>query len=136
MTDRRERTSLMVSKLDRDKATALLHEVLRKDYPNSDLSNVVAMDLVLVNTKKGYATVCGEGVGWWADKESGLYTLPYYHHLNGGYVEVPLDELMECLSGEQTDLATHIRVFGDRLESNFDLWYGYARGHQQDLLVS
>ena len=124
-----DRPSLMISKLDQEKATALLHEVIRRNYPKADLSHIEAEETAVVNTRKGIATICTEGVGWWADNESGKYYLPFHSNFRMDVVEVTLDELLSCLSDTLTDLAQHIRMFGDRLENNFHLWYGYAKEH-------
>lgn len=124
----RERTSLMVTLLDRDKATAFV----RNRFDNDRL---VAEPMVVVNGKKGLATVCTEGVGWVKD-EDGLYTL-LFDDINsfGMWVDITEDELFSLMSDEQTDLATFIRVFGDRLETNFDIWYSRGRDCSQDLAV-
>jgi len=91
--------------------------------------------MVVVNGKDGIATVCCEGVGWTIDS-NGLYTLMFLGTFSQSTVDVTLDELKSCFSTEQTDLANFIRVFGDRLESNFDLWHSYGYKHEQELQVS
>lgn len=120
----------MVTTIDRDKATALVKDKLSKF--NTD--GLVAQPMVVANSKKGLATICTEGVGWVAD-DNGLYTLLYFTQFNDGYVDITRDELNSIISNEQTNLATFIRTFGDRLENNFDIWYYSCKDLNQNLLA-
>lgn len=131
----RTRPSFTVGTLDTDKATEVVRQVILRDYPEADVSDYRAMPMVVVNGKDGIATVCCEGVGWTIDSK-GLYTLMFLGTFSQSTVDVTLDELKSCFSTEQTDLANFIRVFGDRLESNFDLWHSYGYKHEQELQVS
>lgn len=71
-----------------------------------------------------WALICTEGVGYTPDEyrviemhfHSGFHV--YRIHLYNGRVEDFID-----LDGPTVDLADHVRVFGDRLESNFSLWF-------------
>jgi len=58
-------------------------------------------------------------------------TIPGRVYLDTQNVEwqtLPLDIVEACRTGEETDLADHIRTFGDRLDSNHYLWFRYAGG--------
>jgi hypothetical protein len=64
--------------------------------------------------------ICSEGVGYGVE-ERGLVLIPTGDG-NGG-ICVSGSVLQSLKTGEQIDLADHIRTFGDRLENNFDLWH-------------
>jgi hypothetical protein len=63
--------------------------------------------------------ICSEGVGWTVE-ERGLILVPTG---DSGGICVSGEVLQSLKTGEQIDLADHIRTFGDRLENNFDLWH-------------
>jgi hypothetical protein len=114
----------MVNKIDNDKLTKLL--------TSKRGSDIDAESMVVVNTPKGLATVCHEGVGWWKNDDN--------LHLVGGYVGysdityyITEDELLSCLSGEMVDLASFINTFGDRLENNYSLWYHQVKDTPQNV---
>ena len=113
-----DRPSFMVTLLDRDKTTALI----RNKFDND---RYVAEPMVIVNGNNGVATVCTEGVGWYKDDKG--YTV-LFDDINsfGMWTEISEEELLSLVSDEQVDLAKFIRVFGDRLESNFSIWHSYG----------
>lgn len=122
----RNRPSLLVHKLDHDKSTALL----RSKCPQPELATLVASPMVAIVGKSGIATVCTEGVGWYAHND--LYVLMWCDRYGiEDFIKITYDELMSLVSDEVVDLATFIRSFGDRLEVNFDIWYGYGLGFNQ-----
>ena len=126
----------MVSVLDKEKATALIHEVIRRDHPNVEeeaLARYEAQPMAVVTGKDGIAVICTEGVGWVADKDGLLPINFYYQQWQENYFNVTPEEILSCLSDEQIDLADFIRAFGDRLENNFYIWYGYAKSYDQNL---
>jgi hypothetical protein len=123
------RESILVNRLDGDKATALIRS---KTAPNL-APDTVAEDMVVINTPKGLTTVCTEGVGWFVN-DDGEYLLGAFI----GYAEtsymITEDELKSCILGEMVDLKDFINVFGDRLETNFTIWYNQARNTPQDIM--
>jgi hypothetical protein len=122
----------MVTKLDEDKATELVREVLVRNYPEGDFSRYKAQPMVVVNGTKGLSTVCTEGVGWNIDS-NGMYTLMYFADFSQNSVDITREELLSCLSDEQVDLAQFIRNHNDRLQTNYEIWYYYGRNGSQDL---
>lgn len=130
------RTSLMVSELDLNKATALIHEVIRRNNPDVEeevLSKYKAQPMAVVNGKDGIAVICTEGVGWVTDKDGLLPVHFWYQDWQQNYFDVTPEEVLSCLSDEQIDLAEFIRVHNDRLENNFYIWYSYAKSYDQNL---
>ena len=125
MTDY-DRPSFMVTLLDRDKTTAFI----RNKFDND---RYVAEPMVVINGRKGLATVCTEGVGWYKD-DSG-YTI-LFDDINyiGMWTEISDEELASLISDEQTDLAEFVRMFGDRLENNFYIWYRYGHTFDQTMV--
>ena len=121
-----DRPSFMVTLLDRDKTTALI----RNKFDND---RYVAERMVIVNGNKGVATVCTEGVGWYKDDKG--YTI-LFDDINsfGMWTEISDDELVSLISDEQIDLAEFVRMFGDRLENNFYIWYRYGYDFSQRLV--
>ena len=71
-----------------------------------------------------YALVCSEGVGWEQDTY-GCLEVPTNIGPMGlwnGRVFISVDTVKECLTDQTADIADYIRVFGDRLDSNCELW--------------
>lgn len=120
---RRERPSVLVSKLDTDKLTPILKN-------KTGIDSVTADQMVVVNTENGVATICSEGVGWWANDDNQYLTIAvdgWSDHV----VYLTAEELSDAVSDEVVYLNEFIRTFGDRLETNFDLWYNQVQGHGQ-----
>ena len=68
--------------------------------------------------------ICSEGVGW-SCNSWGRINVPVYldkDRWNDSYVEISTKVISKFVTEETVDLADHIRVFGDRLESNFSTW--------------
>jgi hypothetical protein len=118
---------VVVHVLDVEKATAFLKE--RLDAPDVDFS---ADNMAIVNGKNGVATVLTEGVGWYADANGKLPINYWGKNGMSGYLDITPEELVPLISDETIDLADHVRVFGDRLETNLYLWQNYAKGYPQD----
>jgi hypothetical protein len=117
----------IVHVIDVEKATEFIKN--RFENPEADIK---ADRMAVVNGKNGLATVLDEGVGWFADKV-GLLPINYYgKNGNSGYIDITPEELKTLISDETIDLADHIRVFGDRLETNLYVWQQYAKGYPQD----
>jgi hypothetical protein len=123
-----ERTfGTVVHVLDVEKATKFI-----KDKLDAHDLNITAERMAIVNGEKGLATVITEGVGWYADAQGGIPINYWGKNGANGYVDVTVDELRTLISDETIDLADHVRVFGDRLETNLWIWQNYAKGYPQD----
>jgi hypothetical protein len=123
------RQSVMVNKIDTDKLSKLLYwkavEVGSDARPEGE-------SMVVVNTTKGLATVCHEGVGWWKNDDGKYLVGGWIGYSNPTYY-ITEDELLSCLSGEMVDLAEFINTFGSRLENNFSLWYNQVKDVPQNV---
>ena len=117
----------IVHVIDVEKAT----EFIKNRFEAPDL-DITAERMAIVNGKNGLATVVTEGVGWYADENGGIPINYWGKNGNNGYIDITADELRTLISDETIDLADHVRVFGDRLETNLDIWQGYAYGYPQD----
>ena len=117
----------IVHVIDVEKAT----EFIKNRFEAPDL-DITAERMVIVNGEKGLATVITEGVGWYADANGGIPINYWGKNGRNGYIDITADELRTLISDETIDLADHVRVFGDRLETNLDIWQGYAYGYPQD----
>jgi hypothetical protein len=115
----------MVNKIDNRK----LGDLLNAKTNRSDLEGET---MVVANTDKGLATVCSEGVGWWKN-DDGKYLVGAWVGYSNPTFYLTEDELLSCLSSEEVDLAKFINTFGDRLETNFDLWYEQVKDVSQDV---
>lgn len=129
MSRRNNRKSILVNRLDGDKATALIRS---QTVPNL-APDAVAEDMVVINTPRGLATVCTEGVGWFAN-DDGEYLLGAFIGYHETSYMITEDELKSCILGEMIDLKDFINVFGDRLETNFTIWYNQAKSTPQDIM--
>jgi hypothetical protein len=114
-----ERKSVWVSKIDTDKATKLLRS---KDGEY----DVKAQAMAVINTAEGVATVCDEGVGWFANDEGKYMLLGYYGAFHEPSFMITAEELISIMSDEFIYLDEFVRSFGARLETNYDIWYGQA----------
>ena len=121
----RERTSVVVSKLDTDKLAAFLNT----KYDRDDLQGEA---MVVVNTPEGLATICHEGVGWFKNDDD-KYLVGAYVGYNNPTFFVTEEELLSFVSDEQVDLADFINRFGDRLESNYSIWYNQVKDTPQNV---
>lgn len=120
---RRERPSVWVSKLDTDKLTEILKT-------KTGIDSIKAEQMAIVNTERGVATVCSEGVGWWSN-DDGLYLTIGHEGWSEHVVYLNAEEIADAISDEFIYLDEFINTFGDRLETNFDLWYHQVMGHSQ-----
>jgi len=118
---------VFIQLLDVEKATQYI-----KDYWNDQSFDITAEAMAVVNGEKGLATLCSEGVGWFADKD-GKVPINYWG-LNGqnGYIDIPAEDLPSLIHEKNfIDLADFIRNYNDRLENNFYQWKQYANGYEQ-----
>jgi hypothetical protein len=88
--------------------------------------------MLVVNGKNGVATLCDEGVGWFADKVGKLPLNYWGKNGNNGYIDIYPEQLVPLIADTTMDLADFVRIFGDRLETNVSIWQGYAKGYKQD----
>ena len=124
------RNKIRVSQIDSEKAGAFFTQKARESGDNDTV--VEAEPFVVVSTAKGLATICSEGVGWWAN-DDGKYLL-------GGYIGafgeptyyVTAEELESLISDEMVEFSDFVRSFGARLETNYSLWYDEIRGCFQE----
>ena len=119
---------VMVHLLDLDKANAYFANEIPEYNGKVDYMAVVV-------TEKGLATLCTEGVGWNAD-EKGNVPINISWGMSQGYRDIPVEDLPALVSDEMIDLADFIRVFGDRLESNFSIWKNQAKKVEQKIGVA
>ena len=117
----------LIRLLDQEKVQAFLET----KFP--DLPVRVDKYAMLVG-KDGAAIVGTEGVGYFAD-ENNCYPIHFTLDWGYQYVDVSGEDMCGLLSNETIDLADLIRVFGDRLENNFAIWYNYTEGWEQTILV-
>ena len=108
-----KRESVWTSKIDVDKASKLMQDHFQDPA-------IKAEEMAVINAKDGVATVCSEGVGWFANDDGKFLLLGYY----GAYGEVIMyataEELISIMSDE------FVRSFGARLETNYSIWYEQA----------
>jgi hypothetical protein len=124
------RKSVMVRQLDLPK----LEKVIRRGLNASSTEQVQAEPMLVVNTAKGLATICSEGVGWWKN-ENDMYLVGFYQGYSNPSLHITEDELLSCLSDTDVDMAEFINKFGDRLEVNYDLWYNQVKDVSQDIAL-
>ena len=114
-----ERKSVWVSKIDVDKASKLMQDHFKDPA-------IKAEEMAVINAKDGVATVCSEGVGWFANDEGKFLLLGYY----GAYGEATMyatpEQLISIMSDEFIYLDEFVRSFGARLETNYSIWYEQA----------
>jgi hypothetical protein len=124
------RKSVMVRQLDLPK----LEKVIRRGLNASSTEQVQAEPMLVVNTAKGLATICSEGVGWWKN-DNDMYLVGFYQGYSNPSLHITENELLSCLSDTDVDMAEFINKFGDRLEVNYDLWYNQVKDVSQDIAL-
>ena len=133
MTDYPDRYSLRTKgvvchALHPEKTTKFIKETLGI----GDDVEINAEVMLVVNGKNGVATLCDEGVGWFADKVGKLPLNYWGKNGNNGYIDIYPEQLVPLIADTTMDLADFVRIFGDRLETNLSIWQGYAKGYKQD----
>ena len=132
------RESVMVRVVDSEKLSkvaqkvfALQYGIALKDVPYRVEPLVVVRNAAITNKwdlreNREVCVVCTEGVGWECD-EYGLVTVPMTTPMGASaHVKLSGTVVAKCLTDEEVDLADWVRVFGDRLETNFDVWRDMA----------
>lgn len=133
MTDYPDRYSLrkkgvLCHALHPEKTTNFIKETLGV----GDDVEINAEVMLLVNGKNGVATLCDEGVGWFADAKGKLPLNYWGKNGNNGYIDIYPEQLVPLIADTTMDLADFVRIFGDRLETNVSIWQNYADKFPQD----
>lgn len=79
------------------------------------------------------ALVCTEGVGW-EQNEYGVINVPTNvgeYGIYNGRVQIGVDVIKRCTTGEVVDIAHFVRVFGDRLDRNVAVWQNVMKKSAQ-----
>ena len=115
-----------------EKLAVLAKQIYAIQYtPESIDSEITVTDLLLIELEKKdswgdsrYAIVCDEGVGW-EQQDRYLINIPTnvgHVGLYNGSVDLSVDVIKSCLSGETADIADFVRTFGARLDNNVWTW--------------
>lgn len=89
---------------------------------------------MLLLTEDGPAVINTEGLGYVLAGDAVAVILEYGMSLTD--VDVPLDLIEAAKTDEHIDLADGIRIFGDRLDQNHDLWCARAQSDTQSAVTS
>jgi hypothetical protein len=89
---------------------------------------------VVVNTPKGLAVVCYEGVGWFEDE--GMYKILVGDEWNDWVKEITKDELLSIISNENTTLDQLIDPHNDRTRTNLSIWKSQIKNTPQNVVGS
>jgi len=90
---------------------------------------------VVVNTRKGLALVCYEGVGWFADKDK-VYKILVGDEWNDWVRDITEEQLLSIISDEETTLHQLIDPYNDRTRANLSLWQNVIEGYDQNVVGS
>jgi hypothetical protein len=90
---------------------------------------------VIVNTRKGLALVCYEGVGWFADDE-GIYKILVGDEWNDWVRDITEEQLLSIISNEETTLHKLIDPHNDRTRANLGIWERQIAGIDQNVVGS
>lgn len=133
MEARKAKATVMVHRLDTDKVSAILREVIKAQWGEGDdvLAGLEAENYVIAaipDTDDGWgeplhAIICKEGVGWEQDEYNLIRVGGYYNRGAYASTTISAQRLLDCKTGEEIDLADWIRTFVDRLEINFWIWH-------------
>jgi hypothetical protein len=89
---------------------------------------------VVVNTPKGLAVVCYEGVGWFEDE--GTYKILVGDEYNDWTKDITKDQLLSIISNEETTLHKMIDPHNDRTRSNLFTWENQIKNTPQNVVGS
>jgi len=87
---------------------------------------------VVVNTPKGLAVVCYEGVGWFENE--GKYKILVGDEWNDWVKEITKDELISIISNKETTLHQLIDPHNDRTRSNLSIWENQIKNTPQNVV--
>jgi hypothetical protein len=88
----------------------------------------------VVNTPKGLATVCYEGVGWF--EFEGMYSILVGDEYRDWTKLITKKELLSIISNEETTLHKLIDPHNDRTRANLSIWEGQTRNTPQNVVGS
>ena len=88
----------------------------------------------VVNTPKGLAVVCYEGVGWFEDE--GMYKILVGDEYNDWTKSITKKELLTIISNEETTLHKMIDPHNDRTRSNLWIWQNQIKDTPQNVVGS
>jgi hypothetical protein len=86
---------------------------------------------VVVNTPKGLATVCYEGVGWF--EYEGMYSILVGDDYRDWTKLITKKELLSIISNEETTLHKMIDPHNDRTRSNLFTWENQIKNTPQNV---
>ena len=89
---------------------------------------------VVVNTPKGLAVVCYEGVGWFSD--NGTYKILVGDEWNDWTKDITEEQLLSVISDEETTLHKLIDPYNDRTRSNLWIWENKIKDTPQNVVGS
>ena len=89
---------------------------------------------VVVNTPKGLAVVCYEGVGWFEDE--GMYKILVGDEYNDWTKSITKKELLTIISNKETTLDQLIDPHNDRTRSNLSIWKNQIKNTPQNVVGS
>jgi hypothetical protein len=134
----RERTKGYEGKLvDGKKLAEIANGIYNLQY-SSDFSACTVDDLLLIELEEKnvygdpkYALVCSEGVGWEQDTYGCLEVPTNIGQMGlwNGRVFISVDTVKSCMTNTVADIADYIRIFGDRLDNNCNLWQSKMSAH-------
>jgi hypothetical protein len=127
----RDRTKGYVGQIvDGKKLATIANKIYDLQY-SSEFSACTVDNLLFITLEEKnvfgdnkYALVCSEGVGWEQDTY-GCLEIPTNIGQMGlwnGRVFISVETVKSCQTIFKKDISEYIRVFGDRLDSNCDLW--------------
>lgn len=133
MYERPERErGVVVHNLNQEKLTDLVKKALVATHgsPMENLTEITAWVQFAgeyFDNEQGYSRMVlinEEGVGYSSDEMNRVTVL---YNSNGfgssGWIDLHRSLIKTCFTNEETDLADVVRKFGDRLETNFQIWH-------------
>ena len=97
--------------------------------------DVMVYPHAVVNTPKGLATVCYEGVGWFEDE--GMYKVLVGDQFNDWMLKLTKEQLLSLVR-QEPDITLHklIDPINDRQRSNLWLWQNQIKDIDQNVVGS
>jgi len=123
--------------VDGKKLAEIANGIYNLQY-SSDFSECTVDSLLLVELEEKnvfgdpkYALICSEGVGWEQDTYGCLEVPTNIGQMGlwNGRVFISVDTVKSCMTNTVADIADYIRIFGDRLDNNCNLWQSKMSAH-------
>jgi hypothetical protein len=123
--------------IDGKKLAEIANGIYNLQY-SSDFSECTVDSLLLVELEEKnvfgdpkYALICSEGVGWEQDTYGCLEVPTNIGQMGlwNGRVFISVDTVKSCMTNTVADIADYIRIFGDRLDNNCNLWQSKMSAH-------